>query len=342
MKANRLLADRSLWIGCAMIWIVWYHLGSGIMPYPLSILGEAGYGGVDICIFASGIGCFYSLARTEDNLDFFKRRFVRIMPTYFCFMLFWLSFKMCTYPLKLPDFLGNLLGIQAFTERGAYFNWYISLIILLYGLSPLFFRLVKAVKKPEGHLLVVLALLLLSVAFWDTMALIIIFAKFPMFYIGMLFAKFASADGSLSRRMNAWLIAAALIGAACLALAFVFCKPYLWPRGLHWYPFILITPGLCLVISAVAMLLRKCVAGRVIIKGLEKIADYSFELYLTHIFVIDAAAYFAFRFGLPLDTIAMRGSVLAISIAATVALRYFTRFAVKCVTGLVRRAVPAT
>lgn len=340
MKANRLLADRSLWMGCAMIWIVWYHLGRDLLPFPLSVLGETGYGGVDICLFASGIGCYYSLSRTKDKLDFFKRRFMRIMPTYFCFMLFWLSFRMCTNPLSLPDFLGNLLGIQAFTERGEYFNWYISLIILLYGLSPMFFRLAKTIKRPGGHLLVILGLLLLSVVFWDTMALVIIFARFPIFYIGMLFARFASAEGVLTRRMNTGVAAAALIGAACLALAFRFRQSCLWSKALYWYPFILITPGLCLVISCAAMFFRKCGAGRLATKAVEKIGGYSFELYLTHIFVMEAVSCFSNTYRLPVGGPMLKVATFGVVFAATVALRYFTRFVVNCVKRLADKVVP--
>lgn len=86
--------ERSAIIGCAMIWIVLYHARIDI-PFKLyNFITSIGYGGVDICIFASGIGCYYSLSKSADIVEFIKRRFARLLPPYWCFLPFWIFYKM--------------------------------------------------------------------------------------------------------------------------------------------------------------------------------------------------------------------------------------------------------
>lgn len=79
------------------------------------------------------------------------------------------------------------------------------------------------------------------------------------------------------------LILSFVLGIGSLAASFVFAQQYLWTRGLHWYPFILITPPLCFAISYVLMILERTKITRLIGAFLSLCGDYSFELYLIHI-----------------------------------------------------------
>ena len=58
---------------------------------------------------------------------------------------------------------------------------------------------------------------------------------------------------------------------------------YRWPYGLYWYPFILITPPLCVIISYISLLLEKCKITKVLLRLLDLCGSYSFEIYLLHI-----------------------------------------------------------
>ena len=96
MYAKDLLRYRRVWLGIALIWVILFHcpLDFGLLSYFRAI----GYGGVDICLFTSGIGCFYSLSSDSDVVGFMKRRVKKLMPTYIVFILlsihereFWFS-----------------------------------------------------------------------------------------------------------------------------------------------------------------------------------------------------------------------------------------------------------
>ena len=91
MHFKDFLRYRQSWLGVALIWIMFFHMpfDFGLLQYPIA----AGYGGVDICFFASGIGCFYSLSSNSDVLSFMKRRTQRLLPTYLIFIVFWLVFQ---------------------------------------------------------------------------------------------------------------------------------------------------------------------------------------------------------------------------------------------------------
>ena len=131
MSTKNILKHRDLWMGIAMLWIIWYHTNLKAPFVPLEHLRILGYGGVDICLFASGAGCYLSLCRDPDPGRFMKRRISRLFPTYLLFITIWILFGFLTGTMPMSAALGNLLGVQCFTGHGYYFNWYISAIFSL-------------------------------------------------------------------------------------------------------------------------------------------------------------------------------------------------------------------
>ena len=67
MALNETFRFRNQWLGIAMVWIMWYHSGFSGNIRVFHYLKSIGYGGVDICLFASGIGCYFSLEKDSSN-----------------------------------------------------------------------------------------------------------------------------------------------------------------------------------------------------------------------------------------------------------------------------------
>lgn len=338
MKAKKLLDDRQFWMGCAIVMIVWYHLFERFPPSLLSLVGYVSYCGVDIFVFASGIGCFHSLHRTKDDISFYKRRFMRIMPTYFVFIVFWIAFRAITDPLSTTDILGNFFALQGFTEQENIFNWYISFIILMYVMSPLFYGLATSIKGKLSHFGVVALLTVFSVIFWDTEMLVIISCRVPIFYIGMLFGKYCVNNGEMTKKVVVEWMLGILLGIGLLLWAAITLTFPLWEKGFYWYPFIFITPGLCLILSAVRRFLDRWAAGRFLTAALEKAGNYSFEVYLVHILCIDIAKYLVIDKGTVPNTTVTWCVVIIVTVAFSVLLRKL----VGLVLGLVRRVAGKT
>ena len=77
---------RGALIGLTMLWIMFYHSDIIINNSILRFIKDLGFGGVDILLICSGFGIAHSL-KNNDVTDFFKRRVVRIYPTYFFFIV---------------------------------------------------------------------------------------------------------------------------------------------------------------------------------------------------------------------------------------------------------------
>jgi len=287
MTTKSFLKYRNIWMGIAMLWIIWYHTDQ---TAPLAILEHLrllGYGGVDIFLFASGIGCFFSLCRDPDPFRFMKRRIVRLYPTYFCFICIWILSMSAGGGLPLPAMIGNLLGVQHFTCLGNDFNWYISAIFLFYLLSPVFHSTVLHARSIWHHGMVVLLLLLLSLPFWGSNVLIVTASRVPIYYLGMIFGSVCHRQEQISKKAVFAAAAASVAGLLIIKVFFQLFTTdfYLRSYGLYWYPFLLVTPGLCILISLVMEIMEKNPVTRIFIRVLDVAGHYSFELYLVHMFL---------------------------------------------------------
>lgn len=284
MKLKEILKYRSAWIGFAMLWILLYHSDLTLPGTLLPFLKAIGYGGVDICLFASGAGCYFSLENDPDPICFLKRRAVKYLPSYWLFMIPWLLFCARIGHFTPQMALGNLLGIQTLTGHGMAFSWYISMLTLIYLLSPLCKHITDRFRTIPAHLLIVVLLTVLSIPFWKTSDLIVIAARFPVFYMGMAFARLCRDEHTLTAKSILPLAGVSILGFALLAFATAYFPDTLWQMGMHWYPFILITPGLCIALSLSMILMKRLHLIECI---LNFFAHYSFELFLVHLFVYE-------------------------------------------------------
>ena len=155
---NELSTYRSALMGVAMISVFCFHGISSWAPEWIYNICKNGDSGVDIFLFLSAIGLCYSFDRNPDVLAFYKRRLLRIFPTYWFIMTCIWGFCMSLMAIgKMPDNYIELPhsvweALQAYTTlgywipNGLWFRWYIPAIIPLYLLFPLWFALLKKCK----------------------------------------------------------------------------------------------------------------------------------------------------------------------------------------------------
>lgn len=286
---RNIIKYRYIWMAVAIAWTMFMHGNFRVDEGTLLTIKGLGYGGVDIFIFASGIGCFYSLEKDSDSFNFIKRRILRIIPTYWLFMIGWSLYKRSFIGMSSLGILGNFLCVRNFVGMGEDFNWYISAMWLTYLLAPLFKGVVDRTNSVFKFLLFNAFLILLSVCFWDNYTFIITMTRLPLFFIGMYVGKLAWNDVRISKLWLLWLWILMEVG---VRLCFYWMGVHpdtMWLRGYYWYPFILITPGLCALISCLMEVMKKVLgkAGEYAEKVLELPGKFSFELYLLHIWLFD-------------------------------------------------------
>lgn len=288
MALNKTFRFRNQWLGIAMLWIIWFHSGFSVNIWHLNRVKSIGYGGVDICLFASGIGCYFSLEKDSDILRFVKRRIKRLAPVYLCFIIPWMCFRWTLSELPWNAVLGNLLGIQSLASWQYHFNWYIGGLVFFYICIPYLKQLTDSCGKITGDLLAWAGLIMIGMPFWNTEgSAIMIISRLPVLYSGMVCAKMAKQGYILKKTDYALLLAAAAVGTGTLFASFHYLYDCLRSCGLYWYPFALIAPGICIVWASLMERLQQYKLFRGIGRVLEIIGIFSFELYLIHVFLYE-------------------------------------------------------
>lgn len=124
---------RSELMGWAILWIMMLHF-TFTQITPLGFLAQYGFAGVDIFMFVSGFGLYFSLDKDSNISHFYKRRLLRIFPTYYILGIF-ASILLYNDSVVTYFFRYSTIG---FWTGGVYGEWYIPSIVFLYLLAPLF------------------------------------------------------------------------------------------------------------------------------------------------------------------------------------------------------------
>lgn len=130
-------------MGVAMLFIILFHvaLPRGDAFFGLRRMGNVG---VDMFLFLSGIGLWFSWTKTPSVRHFFLRRYLRIYPTWFLIA--------CLY--YLPRFHGGSLAdwVNLFGEITVNWGfwlhdeltfWYIPATMMLYLFAPAYMQLIR-------------------------------------------------------------------------------------------------------------------------------------------------------------------------------------------------------
>lgn len=132
---------RSALMGIAILWVVFYHFG--FQTPGIRHLMRYGYAGVDIFMFLSGFGLYYSLNRNRSLTSYFRKRLIRIYPSYF---IVGIAFSLICCPNEgIWDYFWRCSTL-GFWTNGVYNEWFIPSILFLYCLFPLAFKLLASNK----------------------------------------------------------------------------------------------------------------------------------------------------------------------------------------------------
>lgn len=282
---------RSELMGIAIIWVAVFH-SYLVFEEPWMLIKNTGYAGVDIFLLLSGVGMYYSLRKSDDVGFFLKKRAERIMPSYLPFIILWCIWMLKDAALHPVDVIkivsGNIFMTGWINSVPNQFNWYVQIICWLYVLSPILYQLIIRTKNYLQKGLIFLAGFGVSLPFLFDVEHLMGASRVPIFILGMLWAhencSKKAREVSVSKR---WINR---IGVILLALAGVLLFVYyyyrdvniLWLYGLWWYPFLLITPGLCYGLSVIMNMMEKAKLKWLLVP-IKYIGLASFEIYLLHI-----------------------------------------------------------
>ena len=78
---------RSELMGFSIIWIMMLHFQFEIVK-PLGFIAQYGFAGVEIFMFVSGLGIYYSLDKNRQIIPYYLKRIRRIFPAYYIVGIF--------------------------------------------------------------------------------------------------------------------------------------------------------------------------------------------------------------------------------------------------------------
>lgn len=116
---KKILSYRSVWMALAALWVVYHHISLFSPPCAfLQVLKSCGAGGVDIFVFASGLGCYHSLKKNPDTLIFIKKRLIKIVPAYYLCVTPWVIFDGLRLGATVQGVVATYLGIDSLFGLG--------------------------------------------------------------------------------------------------------------------------------------------------------------------------------------------------------------------------------
>lgn len=287
MTLKEIIKYRKIWMCFAILWVMLLHFGVKI-PGPLSYLQLSGYSGVDIFLFASGIGCYLSYTRDRDAIGFMKRRIRKMLPITAVAMVIWSIYLCLKRGADFSAVIGNLFYVRGFTGQTEGFNWYIEAIWVFYLLVPYFAAVADKTKNNLACAGVCAVLVLFSTAFWNVDKMIIAASRLPVFFVGIYFAKRSKEnDKPLSKKSILTLAAASAAALGAIIIFYLKFYKLLTPYGLCNYPLMVLAPAICVVISYVSKFIEKFSIGKTVLKALGFIGSHTLELYIAHIAVFN-------------------------------------------------------
>ena len=206
-------------MGFAIIIVISYHLFFKATCNIPIIKGLISFGwiGVEIFMFVSGWGLYNSLKKNNNTYAFYKKRFIRIFPTYIIINIIFALIE----KISIKDFLLRTTTL-GYWVGSSYFDWYIPCILLFYLLSPLFFRWLRLNKYTFIIICIVIPFILAEILVSvygvnDWNLLLFSLTRLPIFCLGFIIAQ---DDIKISKSLyhSMPIVTGILLVIVCLAL----------------------------------------------------------------------------------------------------------------------------
>lgn len=160
---------RTQMMGIAALMVVFCHapvFGVSLPTVVAKIIALSGLG-VDVFLFLSGVGCYYSLSKLASRSvgSWYKRRLVRILIPYALMQIpFWI-YEWYVGKFNLLDSLYTFSTIKFWeVHMGA---WYVALLLPLYIITPPIYRLLQKSGHRRLGVAALLMLLVILICYMD-------------------------------------------------------------------------------------------------------------------------------------------------------------------------------
>lgn len=281
---------RSELMGIATILIIVCHAPAFhvAMPPVVAHVISLGGVGVDLFLFLSGMGMFYSYSKVKTRhssiLKWYIKRYIRlIVPTG---TIIWPVFFLFYKRFDFQFCLGDSLGVGTLFGYGVL--WFLGCIILLYFITPLIDKLLAESERPKLWLFlligggILVSILLHHLPQYKLIqALSFDISRFPSYFIGYYIARCIKEE----RKGSIWWM--------CILPAIGYFVCYALNHKLGFNISLFWMQGLAL--TTICMLLVSTIKNAKILACLSFLGAISLESYVTNDYVIRALQTFDWK-----------------------------------------------
>ena len=182
-------------MGAAMLFVILFHVG---LPREDAFYGLRRIGniGVDMFLFLSGVGLWFSWTKRPSLKHLFTRRYLRVYPAWLIIAcLFYIPDFLGSrqFSTNIIDLLGDVLINWDFWLHDELSFWYIPATMMLYLFAPAYMQLI--IKHPVYRWLPVVMIMWCILVQYVTPIhaavghLEIFWSRVPIFFIGINFGK---------------------------------------------------------------------------------------------------------------------------------------------------------
>lgn len=309
--------------GIAILMIILFHFGEdyylavskGVVDssqYPVKSVLITGYHyyvgsiGVELFVFLSGMGLYFSYSKNSNVKQFYSKRFKRILIPYLIVaVIFWAvkDFYFLNEPFSV--YVADVL-FYTFFSRGTKTIWFIGLMIAMYLLFPILYKLIYGGKDK-----VMWFLILMMIAYSVPVVIACIDSELyshtqiaatrtPLFVLGCFMGSYIKEGRKISA------LPAAVFAGLTIVLVFGYTMSDLsFPSYFSRYVDGFYGCGVLIVLTVLLHSIRKADFFNRILRFC---GNYSLELYMTHVTLrslMKSAGFDAYRIGQYLIMIAI-------------------------------------
>lgn len=283
MKLPEYLSNgRSYLMGVAILLVIFHHMSLPTTSPIITFIKINGGIGVDLFFILSGFGLVNSYGNNSTK-KFFLNRLIRIIPFYALIVVFFNllhgDFNIIVVLLQIST-IGYWIGYEV--------EWYVPVLLLLYLLFPIYYRL--CVKCKWGSLFIIIGLYFLLYLLPSESNFQVI-RSLPIFLLGVQ-CNTTLKNIEINNKYFISIIFILFSIGLCFAITH-FCHfrgvygesfyEELKKTGWLFKPYFLVTPALCYVLISIKDMFRKKRGISKLLKYIEVIGLCSYELYLIHL-----------------------------------------------------------
>lgn len=267
MSIKIISKHRAELMAIAMLWIGFFH-----SQFPISnkflgfVLVNCGYGGACVFSFLSAYGLYFSYKRNSDYGSFIKKRLYRIIP--FCLVM--IIINLIIRQKGILDALFSAFGLYAVIGLDLT-NWYTSYILILYFLTPLYLQIIKNRELKSTIAMIFITILISSNL--NNLIYQYVLSNLTLYFLGFLFAYLEEKEIKIPFVV---VLIIFVLGWGILYGAYHFYRNDIR----HIYPFIIIVPSMCMLLSLFFDKLR------FLQKPFKYLGQYTYQFYLLHELVL--------------------------------------------------------